>query len=357
MTVADAKGWAPPTFTPAFATDITMGSLLPNSQNDFNQGFSITRIMTALTDPVAVQAQQERNRNFNVMAELAYGGNQTFMDVALHNSTATWPSTTLQLTSHIEAYACVIWSIIGDTGLITRSYQEHLLDKRQPIQQYLETEFGRPEQAHQLRYVCAMILVVIFRTTHNEFTRLINGPVPLPGQLLPPREPPAYHRIYEAMMLGTIMNLTNLPANVASYQLAPPAQILPPARPPPRGGLPGPTLPGPRPPGPPAPVVPGPPAPPGGAGRLQVTNLTQNADLKAAWTASGHQAIFGDNAPFHDITSRNNRLVVPCQQVNGQRICLSMALRGQCYSNCTGFHGVLTPAEVAAVAQAGHIVM
>ena len=36
-----------------------------------------------------------------------------------------------------------------------------------------------------------------------------------------------------------------------------------------------------------------------------------------------------------------------------QRICLPMALRGICYSNCGGYHGALTPNEVQAVAAAG----
>ena len=80
----------------------------------------------------------------------------------------------------------------------------------------------------------------------------------------------------------------------------------------------------------------------------------QNANLKAAWAASGHAQIFRAGSPFHDPAQPRGRREILRLAGNGnQRICLPMALTGVCYSNCGGYHGVLTQAEVTAVAQAG----
>ena len=70
-----------------------------------------------------------------------------------------------------------------------------------------------------------------------------------------------------------------------------------------------------------------------------------------AWVTSGHADIYtaAYNAPGQP---RNRKIVNRLTGDWTQRICLPRALRGQCYNNCTGCHGVLTTAEVHAVAKA-----
>ena len=65
-------------------------------------------------------------------------------------------------------------------------------------------------------------------------------------------------------------------------------------------------------------------------------------------------SIFGATDPYRDAGAPGNKRVIMRLAGNqNQRICLPMALRGICYSNCGGYHGALTPNEVQAVAAAG----
>ena len=85
--------------------------------------------------------------------------------------------------------------------------------------------------------------------------------------------------------------------------------------------------------------------------RNPVEHLSQNADLKAAWTRTGSASIFGAGAPFHDAAARNGKKIVYRPSAPTVRICIPMVVRGKCYSNCIGFHGPLTQAECTLVAQ------
>ena len=91
-----------------------------------------------------------------------------------------------------------------------------------------------------------------------------------------------------------------------------------------------------------------------GQQRNRVENPTQNPNLKAAWAASGHTAVFGVGAPYYDATQCNNKRIVMRLTGNAQQcICIPMAVKGVCYDNCNGYHGALTQEEVRAVATAG----
>ena len=87
--------------------------------------------------------------------------------------------------------------------------------------------------------------------------------------------------------------------------------------------------------------------------RLKMPN--QNPELKLAWEATGLQ-LYEPASPFHDPSQPQERVKIMRLSLGdgeSQRICLSMALRGSCYSNCTGYHGPLTQLEVDAVARVG----
>ena len=185
----------------------------------------------------------------------------------------------------------------------------------------------------------------------QEFSQRLMAPAPAPGTVIPARAPPNFHELYQFLMMGRIMQLTSLPDSLA--QACNP------------GPLAGAVLPGNQPNGRHLEDRQPPPAGDpdrlrgGGTGggnqqRTQVENRHQNPQLKSAWAALGHSSIFGVGSPFRDETQRNNKKVIMRPGSNShQRICLAMALKGICYSNCGGFHGCLSAEEVRLVAQAG----
>jgi hypothetical protein len=83
----------------------------------------------------------------------------------------------------------------------------------------------------------------------------------------------------------------------------------------------------------------------------------QNLNLKRAWVAAGHPNIYGPGMPFHDPAALPNKRKVILSDTAGKRISLPMALRGVCYSNCTGKHGTLSDGEVRRVVEAGGLAL
>ena len=177
----------------------------------------------------------------------------------------------------------------------------------------------------------------------------MSGPVPTAGAAIPARTAPPFHEIIQHARMNREMQLVDVPPNLGQ-----------------RVGL----GPGPRQQEGAAPDVAGnggrPDSrnPPGGGGpdrgnreggnqqRTQVEARGQNPALKAAWAATGHSSIFGPGSPYRDESQRNNKRIV-MRPGRDQRICLAMALRGICYSNCSGYHAALSLEEVRAVAHAG----
>jgi len=74
--------------------------------------------------------------------------------------------------------------------------------------------------------------------------------------------------------------------------------------------------------------------------------------LKKAWAATGKNNVFVSDSPFYDPSSPNNKVVIMSDTL-GMRICLPQCLKGFCYKNCGGKHGLLSTGEVKWVAEKG----
>ena len=85
------------------------------------------------------------------------------------------------------------------------------------------------------------------------------------------------------------------------------------------------------------------PPPPPGQARKQAVDLSgQNLRLKAAWTAAGYPNLCGEGSPFCDATQPSNRQAVMPLDAPALSICLSVALRGSCFSGCMQSHAPLS---------------
>ena len=92
-------------------------------------------------------------------------------------------------------------------------------------------------------------------------------------------------------------------------------------------------------------------------GRQAVDLSGQNLRLKAAWTALGHPNLCGEGSPFCDATQSSNRQVVMSLDTPTLLICLSVALRGSCFSGCMQSHAPLSAQDEEHVAQLGGLTL
>jgi hypothetical protein len=187
--------------------------------------------------------------------------------------------------------------------------------------------------------LCITILMFVFSVVNAEIQVRLQAPRPTVGAVLPSRVPPPLSHVLEHLVLNRGRYLTDIPRTILA--LASPAN--PPPVPDnggsrPRGGGGG---------GAPR----APPANPNGDRILIPEN---NRPLKAAWAARNWEAgLYAVGSPWHDVEAPGNKR--RCMRANHPqvKICLPMALRGECYTNCKGYHGVLTDADVQVICTAG----
>ena len=207
----------------------------------------------------------------------------------------------------------------------------------------------RDYYSHQ-HEVCLKIVLYIHRLMNDAYSNLIKGQVPTAANPQPTPQRPNYGAITTALVAGNIRSLVDLPEGLLNRRAAPVSTAPPPAGP---SAVPAPRSPAPGPTPGPAPT----PSPTAGsnARRPVQGDPSWNVQLREAWTAAGHQALFPSGAPFHRANAPpRNRVVL--RRLAGDRsrtICLKMALTNVCMDNCSMYHGQLTPEEHQAIAREG----
>ena len=355
-TLASNKRWSPPVVSHDLATEVAQGRIHSPGILNVTNGLSIFLIWTN-SSPSAEHVRESAR----MLQLITQGGHaapiDTMQQMMVHKDLEVVTSTT-HFINTLQAYGVVLEVVVGcSTTMI--AYESDILDGLYEWTAVLESEYQNQPQIRLTAFM--IILTYIWRVTNNHFTALLRNPV------VPPPAP-AYGRIHEHLVQGTILHLTALPDQVAikTFTLPPPVPY------PQVGG----SVPGgistdmsaitggtsrSAPPGG-ASRSGGVPPPAGDTGQSQPDPLTAphrlNKLLQEAWEATGTKMLFSRAAPgnrfFKDDPATRNRVVVMAD--NGtDPICLPYALNGRCYQNCgkrSTTHRALTRQEVDRVAAA-----
>jgi len=200
------------------------------------------------------------------------------------------------------------------------------------IIEMIELEYDKPVQRHT---VWVIILAFIHHTFNNYLTQLERHPPPTvasgPATGMP-MEAPRFNDVYEFLGHGRIKNLTKIPECLLVDRSR---EDTPPIRP--NSGNKN-------------------PSGPGANDKNKMPNKDcrpdQNPELKKAWLATGKKNVFSSDSPFYDPTALNSKVLI-MSDTHGMRICLPQCLKGFCYKNCGGKHGLLLMPEVKHVADKG----
>jgi hypothetical protein len=356
-TLAANKRWSPPVISHDLATEVAQGRIHSPGILNVTNGLSIFLIRTN-SSPSAEHVRESAR----MLQLITQGGHaapiDTMQQMMVHKDLEVVSSTT-HFINTLQAYGVVLEVVIGRSEAML-AYEAEVLDGLYEWTAVLESEF---QNQPQLRLTAFMIILTyIWRVTNNHFTALLRNPTA-------PQPSPAYSRIQEHLVQGTILGLTALPDQVAIKTF-----MMPQDRPGSSGGsVPGSVITdvsglttntgGPGPGAPPGSVghTPNPPAP-SGTGRSQPDPVPGphrlNKPLQDAWDAIGSKMLFARTAPgnrfFKEDPATRNRVVVLAD--NGvDSICLPYALNGRCYQNCgkrTTTHRALTAQEAQRVAAA-----
>ena len=99
------------------------------------------------------------------------------------------------------------------------------------------------------------------------------------------------------------------------------------------------------------------PPPSGRPRKKAVDSSRQNPRLKAAWTVTDHPNLCREISPFCDATQPANRQAVVSLNTPALLICLSVALRGRCFSACMQSRAPLSAWDKEHVAQLGGLAL
>lgn len=316
-TIAAELGANPPILSPSLATDIGGGKFTAYTANHVNQGLSPFRIATHLNS-----ASAERMRRNMVYGFVGLGTGVAQADavtMVLANNEIEVPTNSGQFRALLEGYYVLLLAVLGEYSRVVINYKAHIYDQSHSLQHSLDSAFL---DERELRGAYLIVITHIWRCTNEYLSGCLRGQAGLAD--------PAYYEIARELIRGRLRFLTEVPPDVLRQQ----EPQRPAGRSAPSDGVGG-------------GVVGGEPQ------RNRVERPNQNVNLRNAWAATQHARIFGDTSPFYDPGTRNHKKVLNSDQP-GVRICLSMALKGVCYDNCTGKHEKLTDGEVQRVATMGN---
>ena len=312
-TIASELGANPPILSPSLATDIGGGKFTAYTANHVTQGLSPFRIATHLNT-----ASAERRRRNMVYGFVGLGTGVAQADavtMVLANNEIEVPTNSGQFRALLEGYYVFLLAVLGEHSRVVVNYKAHIYDQSHSLQQSLDSTFA---DERELRGAYLIVMTHIWRCTNEHLAGCLRGQAGLMD--------PAYGDVARELIRGRLRFLTEVPPDVLRQQD------------PPRPGRPD--------EGSVAPVGGGDPA------RVRIERPNQNVNLRNAWALTQHPRIFGPTSPFYDADSRSHKKVIDSDRPN-TRICLSMALKGTCYDNCTGKHETLSEAEVLRVARMG----
>jgi hypothetical protein len=355
-TLASNKRWSPPVISHDLATEVAQGRIHSPGILNVTNGLSIFLIRTN-SSPSA----KHMRASARMLQLVTQGGHaapiDTMQQMMVHKDLEVISSTT-HFINTLQAYGVILEVVVGRSSAML-AYEAEVLDGLYEWTAVLESEFQNQPQIRLTAFM--IILTYIWRVTNNHFTALLQNPSTPPPL-------PAYSRIQEHLVQGTILHLKALPGQVAIKTFMLPANR------PVTGSVPGaissdvsvlttasaPTgtvtySPSQQPP----PILPPPTTPPGQTQPDPVVGPHRlNKALQDAWDTTGSKMLFTRTAPgnrfFKDDPATRNRVVALAN--NGMdQLCLPFALNGRCYANCGKLattHRALTKPEMERVAAA-----
>lgn len=318
-----------PIMTATLAADIGEGNFFAQNLDDVTSGLSILRIRPG--NSVDRETLQDQNRMHNLMITGTGVSQASTVQMMVSNQAIEVPTDPFVLVSILQGYYLLMVSVCGQHNRAVANLYTNVIQNCDQFVRDLQARY--PDQA-RFAYVGLLIEVFIFRRMNRYITSLLAAaPVAAIGGGTVPC--PDFMEIRTGLENATLMTLTELPRSIASYvsPFQAPESTLPPreVEPVPRTPL---KEKGPK------------------DNRQQISHPEWNQNLKRAWSTMGITGLYGVGSPFRDESRPNNKRIIMSDTPN-VRICLSMALNGLCYSNCTGLHQCLNANEVNRVATAG----
>jgi len=316
---------------PAYITDIGTGAF-SGHRMDITEGLSIFRLRPG--NSPNWKAYQKQSRAYTIVGLGTGAAQEDMVQMLMDNDDVELPESSEQFRGFLEGQYVLMLAFVGSHNRLVQSYDEHIMQQRTEIIEIIELEYDKPVQC---RTVWVIIMAFIHRTFNNYLTQLERHPPPTvaggpaPGM---PTEAASFYDVYDFLSHGRVEFLTKIPECMLADRTR---EDTPQLRP--NAGDKGTS-----------------PTNPGGSDKNKMPNKDwqpdQNPNLKKAWAATGKKNVFGSDSPFYDPSSPNNKIVI-MSDTPGMRICLPQCLKGLCYKNCRGKHGVLSLGEVKRVADKG----
>jgi hypothetical protein len=331
--VGQTPTYVAPIITPAMAQDIGGGNITSTSA-DPGRGLSPFRIVPENYSTANSQMNQNRVYTASLMGTGPVGDQA--LEMVLDTTKFTIPTTTEEFRGSMESYYVALLIYCGPHNRAVQTFYTNVVSQLNTLIALLTARY-LPEQHPG---ILLKIQVYVHLMMNDYLSQLIAAAVPTAINVAvgAPVMPPDFRRIQERFSEGTIQEITSIPPALVSQAT--------PRNPIPRGGEPPPTR--------------GPPTRGGGgtsgSGNAQVRRPNQNPRVRAAWSASGNQAIFTEGAPFHDPEARNGKKVVMSDD-GVTPVCIPMICRGICFEGCRGKHDECSRAEEDRVVVAGGLTL
>jgi hypothetical protein len=202
-TLAANKRWSPPVISHDLATEVAQGRIHSPGILNVTNGLSIFRIRT--NSSPSAEHVRENARMLQLITQSGHAAPiDTMQQMMVHRDLEVVSSTT-HFINTLQAYGVLLEVVIGRSDDM-QADEADVLDGLYEWTAVLESEFQNQPQIRLTAFM--IILTYIWRVTNNHFTALLCNPTA-------PQPLPAYSRIQEHLVQGTILHLTALLDQVA----------------------------------------------------------------------------------------------------------------------------------------------